>query len=61
MKFKKPKQKLLPKKIFVHWEDMDGEPWVSATQTIDGIDHGTQVGIYELTEVRVKNITEELI
>lgn len=52
-----------PKRLFVHSEDDgDGEnQYYSADTSIDGKDHGVEVGIYELREVKVIVVTKEML
>ena len=54
------KQKKLPKQVYVYW-DGDGEGYLNVQLTPRGIDDGTQVGIYQLTDTKEQKITEELV
>ena len=48
----KPKSKAvaLPKVLYVTIEEMDGQPWFNAHETVDGLD-AQRCGRYELVEV----------
>lgn len=56
---KKPKK--LPQQIYIYWDEESDPPFLIATETTLGIEHGTPVGVYELAATKKKKITEELV
>lgn len=40
--------------------ELDGQPACFGYRTVDGLDHGARVGVYELREVRTLHVTRGL-
>lgn len=56
--------KKLPKRIYVKRETDPSDHsviWLVADSTIDSVDAGEVVGIYELVEVRTMRVSKELV
>jgi hypothetical protein len=53
--------KKLPKTIYIVREEDAGDSYLIATKDTDTIDHGQQVGVYELREVMTKQVTHTLV
>jgi len=56
-------KKALPKRIYVKRETDQNDKastWLQAEETMDSMEHGDAVGIYELKEMRVMEITRSL-
>lgn len=56
------KSKALPKRIYVKLETDQNSPdtYLLADESMDGMEHGDTVGVYELKETRTKHVTHEL-
>jgi hypothetical protein len=50
----------LPDQIYVVREDDGDDSYLATHETLEHIDHGTVVGIYELVETRTLRVTREL-
>jgi len=55
----KRKEKKLPATVFVYWSE-DGE-YLLAGETVDGIDHGTLVGVYGIASTARVCVSTELV
>jgi hypothetical protein len=56
----KAKQVTFPRRIYVEWEEVESDPYLIASETLDSIDDGVSVAVYELREVQVMHVERHL-